>query len=634
MSFYRRHPFQALFLGIGLVTGVALWSAVQLINDHARASYAEADKVLGAEARYWVRNPVGLGIQQSDYVELRKQGFKQIYPVIEVVKRTKNGELVTIIATDLLALGYDRSPGQASNPFASQAWLNFVQPDYEAWYSPTLMQKLGIIEGASLILTGGLQLPPARSQTQDQQGERIFMDAGAALKSLNLKRFSYLGVGEINTQEVKRLREELPGDLILIQNEQALDLHQITESLHTNLNALGFLSFVVGMFIVFNAVRFSLLSRRSTVATLRELGVDMSQIATAIFTESFLISIMGAGFGLLIGTWFGAEMLPSVSASLQNLYGANVPGSIESTLNMFPTTLALTMLGVSLALVLPLYQSALQVVRSERNQAYELQPFRAAIKTSALIGGGLIALAVFGFRLVDNVEAGFIIIGFVMFGGALMLPRLIVSVIELAARAAPEKSILVRWSIRDTLLQLPHLRIALMALLLTLVANIGVTLLVGSFRVALSDWLDVRLSANIFIAGDSGDTYANLQWVDDIHTRYAKDLRFEGRPASIFGVTPSAPDFRDLPLLKSMPNALARWRAGMPTAGAVPILANEQLHFLKGVESWADNFLNSQEFEVVGFLHDYGNQNFRFGYLKQSRGPTSITCASSAQLYG
>ena len=612
MSFYRRHPFQALFLGIGLVTGVALWSAVQLINDHARASYAEADKVLGAEARYWVRNPVGLGIQQSDYVELRKQGFKQIYPVIEVVKRTKNGELVTIIATDLLALGYDRSPGQASNPFASQAWLNFVQPEYEAWYSPTLMQKLGIIEGASLILTGGLQLPPARSQTQDQQGERIFMDAGAALKSLNLKRFSYLGVGEINTQEVKRLREELPGDLVLIQNEQALDLHQITESLHTNLTALGFLSFIVGMFIVFNAVRFSLLSRRSTVATLRELGVDMSQIATAILTESFLISLMGAGFGLLIGTWLGAEMLPSVSASLQNLYGANVPGSIESTFHMFPTTLALTMLGVSLALVLPLYHSALQVVRSERNQAYELQPFRAAVKTSALIGAGLIALAAFGIRLVDNVEAGFIIIGFIMFGGALLLPRLIVSVIELAARAAPKKSILVRWSIRDTLLQLPHLRIALMALLLTLVANIGVTLLVGSFRVALSDWLDVRLSANIFIAGDSGDTYANLQWVDDIHTRYAKDLRFQGRPASIFGVTPSAPDFRDLPLLKSMPNALARWRAGMPTAGAVPILANEQLHFLKGVESGQIISLNSQEFEVVGFLHDYGNQKFSF----------------------
>ena len=151
-----------------------------------------------------------------------------------------------------------------------------------------------------------------------------------------------------------------------------------------------------------------------------------------------------------------------------------------------------------------------------------------------------------------------------------------------------------------------------MALLLTLVANIGVTLLVGSFRVALSDWLEVRLSANIFIAGDSGESYADLQWVDDIHTRYAKDLRFESRPASIFGVTPSAPDFRDLPLLKPKPNALARWRAGKPAAGAVPILANEQLHFLEGVEPGQVISLGSQKFEVVGFLHDYGNSEFSF----------------------
>ena len=165
MSFYRRHPLQALFLGIGLVTGVALWSAVQLINDHARESYAEADKILGAEAKYWVRHPEGLGIEQSDYIELREQGFKQIYPVIEVVKQTKKGELVTIIASDLLALGYNQSPGQANNPFASEAWLTFIQPDYEAWYSPTLLE-IGDYEGASLMLRGATGYPREASNSE------------------------------------------------------------------------------------------------------------------------------------------------------------------------------------------------------------------------------------------------------------------------------------------------------------------------------------------------------------------------------------------------------------------------------------------------------------------------------------
>ena len=83
-----------------------------------------------------------------------------------------------------------------------------------------------------------------------------------------------------------------------------------------------------------------------------------------------------------------------------------------------------------------------------------------------------------------------------------------------------------------------------MALLLTLVANIGVTLLVGSFRIALSDWLEVRLSANIFVGGDSAEKLENQDWIDELHTRYSQDLRFANRPSAVYGVTPLARDFK------------------------------------------------------------------------------------------
>ena len=134
----------------------------------------------------------------------------------------------------------------------------------------------------------------------------------------------------------------------------------------------------------------------------------------------------------------------------------------------------------------------------------------------------------------------------------------------------------------------------------------------GSFRVALSDWLEVRLSADIFVAGDFTGDMINLEWVDDIHTRYAQDIRFAGRPANVFGVTPSAPDFRDLPLLKSTPEALERWSDGEANAGSMPILANEQLYYLAGVGPGEVISLNSRQFQVVGFVHDYGNPEFSF----------------------
>ena len=46
LSHYWRHPWQTLFLVIGLVAGVGLWSAVQIINQHADELNAEAEDVL------------------------------------------------------------------------------------------------------------------------------------------------------------------------------------------------------------------------------------------------------------------------------------------------------------------------------------------------------------------------------------------------------------------------------------------------------------------------------------------------------------------------------------------------------------------------------------------------------------
>jgi len=146
ISHYRRHPGQALTMALGLISGVALWAAVQLINDHARSSYAEADQLLGAEARYWIRSDNGLGVAVADYVDLRRAGFEQLYPVIETQVRDAEGRSVAIIATDLLALPVGSGIGsnaRYSNPFGASSWLALIQADYQAWYPQSLATQLG-----------------------------------------------------------------------------------------------------------------------------------------------------------------------------------------------------------------------------------------------------------------------------------------------------------------------------------------------------------------------------------------------------------------------------------------------------------------------------------------------------------
>ena len=92
---------------------------------------------------------------------------------------------------------------------------------------------------------------------------------------------------ELTTQWAKRckdafkdeknaLLQALPNRLRLVANEQSLDLAELTESLHIQLSAMSLLSFAVGLFIVFNAVRFALNARATTIATLQELGSKLN----------------------------------------------------------------------------------------------------------------------------------------------------------------------------------------------------------------------------------------------------------------------------------------------------------------------------------------------------------------------
>ena len=78
LSHYWRHPWQTLFLLVGLVAGVGLWSAVQIVNQHAEASYQDAQKLLGTQASHWIRQRRDEGIEQNLYIELRRQGRSSV----------------------------------------------------------------------------------------------------------------------------------------------------------------------------------------------------------------------------------------------------------------------------------------------------------------------------------------------------------------------------------------------------------------------------------------------------------------------------------------------------------------------------------------------------------------------------
>jgi putative ABC transport system permease protein len=348
------------------------------------------------------------------------------------------------------------------------------------------------------------------------------MDIGAAAITLGETHLSYLAVGAIDPDELKRLDQWLSQHAPQLKrrsNQQPLDLTELTASLHIHLNAMSLLAFAVGLFIVFNAVRFALHSRASTLTTLRELGVSARTLTSAIVLEGFTLSLIGTALGLAAGFGLSQLLLPAIAATLQHLYGA----VLDQRLLLQPQVLfqawLLTSVGLLMALVWPLWQRSRQGVLAQRQGVDLLQQEQRNQRRLAISAVVLLAVALLSYPWLNSLAHGFALLAALLFAGAWLLPWLACQCLHgLSQNAKPG---LAQWCWAEGQVQLGPLRPALMAMLLALTANFGVDNLVGSFRQALDNWLQQRIAADVYVQSEQLDVHQLSQhaWLLDSHER-------------------------------------------------------------------------------------------------------------------
>ena len=80
---------------------------------------------------------------------------------------------------------------------------------------------------------------------------------------------------------------------------------------------------------------------------------------------------------------------------------------------------------------------------------------------------------------------------------ALLVPLSLMSFVSILSRSS--RGIISQWIWADTRQQIQPMSLALMALMLALAANVGVSTMVGSFRSTFTGWLDQRLASDLYI---------------------------------------------------------------------------------------------------------------------------------------
>ena len=585
-SHWWRNPLQLFTLVAGLALATALWSGVQAVNSEARASYDAAAATLGEGQFDQLLPATGDTIAQEVFITLRRAGW-QVSPVVE--GRLSAGEsTVRILGIDPLTAPNGFGPVGAGEDVDLVGFLT----------EPTIFAN----EETARIL-GDLNL---RILTDAGVAPGIaLMDISVAQELLGREgQLSRLVVAPLQPLGVPPIANIAP-DLTRQLAQSGADVGRLTDSFHLNLTAFGLLSFAVGIFIVHGAIGLAFEQRRSILRTLRALGMPLRRVVLLSLAELLVLSVIGGGIGVVLGYLVAATLLPDVAATLKGLYGADVSGTLQLRPSWWLSGLAISVAGTGLAACGALVQIArMPLLASARPQAWSLATSgkRNIIGVAAL---GLLGIA-FGLALWGSgLVLGFVMLGALLIGAALALPLALDLVLRLAQSRA--KTVVWEWFWADTRQQLPGLSLALMALLLAMAANVGVSTMVSSFRLTFVGFLDQRLASELYVTSPSAAQSADLQAFLAPRVRVVLPVlsvttQIAGLPTDLYGARVDSThrdNWEFLAATADVWDSIAQGRT---------IIVNEQ--FARRANLWVGDVIDvgaDVQLPISGVYGDYGN---------------------------
>lgn len=540
LSHWRQHPVQFFSVLTGLWLATSLLTGVQALNSQARESYARASQLIGGEPQASLTAPNGATFSQALFVNLRRAGWP-VSPVLQARLSLKGHEDQRLQLMGIEPLSLPTGSAVAGQALDIARMVDFISPPGSTWIAPQTLQALGYHEGEQPLTVSGQRLPPLHSQADMAPGV-LLMDIGFAQQVLGMpQQLSRLLLPKDFAATEPALPVEMAGQLVLKRSGEENNLSRLTESFHLNLDALGFLSFAVGLFIVHAAIGLALEQRRGLIRTLRACGVSARMLIFSLCVELGCLALLGGIAGVVSGYLLAGVLLPDVAASLRGLYGAEVAGQLSLSPLWWVSGVGLALLGALLAGANSLLRAArLPLLALANPQAWH-QAHARWLRRQGWVAAIAGVVALLALQLGDSLSSGFVLLACLFLGAALGLPVLLNAVLSLVLRRS--RSVLGQWFIADCRQQLPALSLALMALLLAMAANIGAGSMTAGFRQTFSDWLEQRLTAELYVNPKSPAQAREIQqWlgqqpqVSAVLPSWQVSIQLQGWPADVYGV--------------------------------------------------------------------------------------------------
>jgi putative ABC transport system permease protein len=624
---YQHNTLRLALVFIALVTACAGLSAVLVINSAAKNSYASASQPFLQQVEQRIIARSGHALSKEDFASLRRLGFSQLIPVLRtsqhIVHPITGGSLqISLLGIDTFSvINYSASNGlkleQNSSEAVSDELGQLWRPPYASVIHPDFATELNLISGQILPLENTPLLPKLTVTKINGLGREIVMDIGQLQQVLGTDKISeLLVVGETNDVSTSELRAALPDHLRLENINTGEQAQQLTGSFHLNLLAMACLMFVVCMFVVMNALHLLIMKRWQNLRILRQLGVSRKQIYWAQGAELVFISLLCAPLGAISGIFLAQLASPQVSLTLQSLFDVRISYTQVAYVTLIAQCFAACILGAFSAAILPMWQL---------NTKLALRNLNVTVNTShrswlyACIVLGCVALGL-GFYSI-NMLMSFSAIAMSIFAGCSLLIYALPKSLNTLFHCLPEQWVLFRWLAADGVRLSQKSKIACCAFFIALTSNIGMNLMVDSFRQATQQWLGQRLVADQYISTQSPKVFTQWLATQDIDMDV---IERKGLDAILINKAVRQSQSRTNLELRSYPSSKLYQEAMLFadqqedvwqifTSGQ-GVLVNQQLALRHGLTlgetlSFQVESAQPETKQIVGIYYDYGNQS-------------------------
>lgn len=523
-----RHPWQTGLMILGIALGVAVVIAVDLANASAmRAFNLSTEAVAGRATHQIIGGPSGL--DEQIYLDLKKSGLVEAAaPVISeyVSSPELGGALVQLLGID---------------PFADYPFRDYLGSESEAQRLPSVINLIDLLTrpGALLVSADLASRNNLDECLEVVDGCHINLEILGEVQSaviigelqpdneISRRALDHMIISDIATaQELSgkigridridlilpeswqdiledQIRQLLPANarLVAVEARQGT-VQEMTSAFRINLTALSLLALVVGLFLIYNTITFSVVQRRPLFGTMRCLGVTRKEIFTLVLFEALATGLIGSALGMIFGLLLGQGAVRLVTQTINDLYFVlNIQGVQISVSSLIKGGL-LGIVATMLTAIPPAREATFSPPRATLSRSGLEHKARRAVRLAAVLGGFVLAVgSVILLLPTRNLILSFVATFTVIIGFAMEAPLTTILLMRLAT--SPLGKIwgsLGRMAPRDVVNSLSRTSIAVAALMVAISVTIGVSLMISSFRSTVVAWLEQTLQGDIYIS--------------------------------------------------------------------------------------------------------------------------------------